>query len=87
MNRNGQMGEFESRCEKEVLNIRDLLGTHLRQKRDNAEISQMQLSKISGVHIQTIKNIELKKSNVTIGIVIRLALALKIDLQELFKEI
>ena len=56
------------------------LGRLLRQERKSAGVSVYRLSKESGLSQQTIHNLESGKGNPTLGSLLRVANALKIDL-------
>lgn len=60
-------------------------GAHLRKLRDKADLSQQQLADMADIAKITIQRIELAKFTVTLDVMISLAKALEIPLEELLQ--
>ncbi len=63
------------------------LGIKVRQKREESSISQEKLAELAQIHRTYISTIERGQQNISLTILIRLADALSISLEELFSDL
>ena len=70
--------------EQEIMKKR---GIRVRQLRDGLDLSQEKLAEFAKVHRTYISTIERGQQNISLTVIIRLADALEVDLEELFSDL
>lgn len=63
------------------------LGIRVRRLRDGLDLSQEKLAEFAKVHRTYISTIERGQQNISLTVIIRLADALEVDLEELFSDL